>query len=218
MRTYLRLQARVQLQVVDVAVQRTRRLLQKHRPSSTSVLLPSGLHPCMHDPRTQQKKLTAISGSEFHSSKLPNLLSPKNALNSFIEHTPHPRACAIPSISTTRSAAGDPRARNAPAACSVASCRMRARSASAKRPSGPRCSPANVRFAGSASTDAQVLSTPRPKSRSESWSRGVEPKAFLKISSVHWMSFSAVVACHYVRVQGQYGVSRVHVDVRGRGC
>ena len=118
MRTYLRLQARVQLQSINVAIQLPRRLLQKYRPSSASVLLAS--HSCMHDPKTQQTKLTAISGSEFHSSKLPNLLSPKKALNSFIVHTPHPRACAIPSISTTRIARNTASA----VACSIRTVRV----------------------------------------------------------------------------------------------
>jgi len=53
-------------------------------------------------------KRTAISGSGFHSSNEVNFFSPKNSRNSFIEHTPHERACWIPITSMILSTSGVP--------------------------------------------------------------------------------------------------------------
>ena len=190
--TYLRLQTRVQLQVVDVAVQLARNSLLSPIARVDGVCVSTPLIRAAS--RTRQ--LTAISGSEFHSSKLSKVLRPRKVRNSFIVHTPHWRAWVMPKISTIRRAAGEPRARYAPATFSVASCRMLASSSSLKRPSGPRLSPAKVRVTGFGSTVAQELRTPWPKSLSSSLSSGLSPNAFLNMSSVHLMSFSAVVACH----------------------
>lgn len=66
-----------------------------------------------------------------HSPKLSNGLRLRNLRNSFIVHAPQSlRAAWIPISSITRMTAGTPRARNAPATCSVESESILTRSSS----------------------------------------------------------------------------------------
>lgn len=91
-------------------------------------------------------------------------------------HNPHCLVCSIPIISTSRSAAGVPRALYAPPGLSIASLIILAKSSSEYFPSGPRLRlddvnpllgnkgneatyPAKVRLAGSGSIDAKTLAT-----------------------------------------------------------
>lgn len=149
--------------------------------------------------------------------------------NSFIEQTPHWRACWMPMISMILRQAGVPRPRYAPAGFSVALCRTFARASSEYLPSGPRtrlynriseCQkhPRSYRFGtyppkvlllgGIARASRKAPPKPVMKSFMSIWSKGLLLSFSLKISSVHFSSAAEVVACHY-------GKGSVHAAFEG---